>query len=54
MAAVCITYRAWTRGSEWSAKCIARCTFTPASASAVLNARRNEWKSTGRVTSVSK
>jgi len=29
-------------------------TLIPASASAVLNARRNEWKSTGRVSAVSK
>ena len=49
MAVVRITYRACTLGSECDARCIACWTLTPASASAVLNARRNECQSTGSV-----
>jgi len=40
--------------SEWDASVIAVWMFTPARASAVLYARRNEWKSTRRDTFVSK
>ena len=40
IAGDCITYRMCVFASEWPARCIARCTFTPAPASAVLKARR--------------
>ncbi|MGD0678721.1 MAG: hypothetical protein ABSC94_25215 [Polyangiaceae bacterium] len=39
---VFITYRMCVRASEWAANAIAVCTLIPASASAVLKARRKE------------
>jgi hypothetical protein len=49
-----ITYRLCVFASECDASAIAHCTLTSGSASAVVKARRNEWKSTGSVAAVSK
>jgi hypothetical protein len=53
MAAVFFTYRACVFESACAVSCMERCSLIPASASAVENARRNEWKSARLLVGVS-
>ncbi len=54
ISGACMTYRMWVAALLCPASFIAFWTLTPAAASAVLNARRKLWKSTGSDVGVSK